>query len=232
MKKKTIGILGGMGPEASSRFYQEILSLTRIKYKAVQDTDYPAMVLYSLPLEGFNEKGICNKELVTEGLIHGVKLLEQADCDFIVIPCNTVHLLFDEMKNAVSIPILNIVDETVKKLKKGGKEKAGLLASESSLKSDLYGKYFRRNDILYFEPDKKETEMLTHLIEQVMGNSVSSNTKTSVLKILKRFEDKKVDSIVLGCTELPLVINETDSSVEIFNTLTILAEAALNKALG
>ena len=220
-----------MGPEASSRFYQEILTLTRKKYNAVQDTDYPPMVLYSLPLEGFDETGICDRELVTEGLINGVKLLEQAECDFIVIPCNTVHLLFDEMKKTVSIPILNIVDETVKKLKKEGSVKAGLLASESSLKSDLYGKYFRRNDIHYFEPLKKEIKAVTQLIEQVMGNSITNETKESVVQIIKRLEAKKIDSIVLGCTELPLVINQSDSSVKVYNTLSILAEAALEKAM-
>ncbi len=230
MKVKTIGILGGMGPEASSRFYQEILTLCREKYNAVQDIDYPPIILYSLPLAGFDETGINDKELVTESLISGVKLLEEAECDFIVIPCNTVHLLYDEMKGAVTIPVLNIVDETIKKLKMDGKKKSGLLATECSLKNDLYGSYFRRNDIIYFEPEKNEIGSITKLTSQIMKNSINKETKEEVMDIIRRFEGKNIDSVVIGCTELPFAINIEDSSIKLYNTLSILAEATLKKA--
>ncbi len=136
------------------------------------------------------------------------------------------------MRNAVSIPILNIVDETVKRLKKEGSKKTGLLASQCSLENDLYGKYFRRNDISYFEPDKEEVGSLTKLISQVMTDKVTSDIKESVIEIIRRFEEKNVDSIVIGCTELPLAIDRENSTVKVYNTLTILAEATLEKAYG
>ncbi len=114
-KHKTIGVLGGMGPEASANLYSKIIKYAQYKYNAVQDFDYPPIIIYSLPLFGFDETGIVDEKLVKQQLIDGVKKLESAGCDLIIIGCNTVHIFYDEMQAAIKIPILNIVEGTKKK---------------------------------------------------------------------------------------------------------------------
>ena len=115
-KNKTIGVLGGMGPGASANLYMEIIKYSQHKYNAIQDTDYPPIIIYSLPLDGFDETGITNIKLVEDQLVVGVKKLEAAGCDLIIIGCNTVHILYEKMQAAVKIPILNIVEETKNKV--------------------------------------------------------------------------------------------------------------------
>ena len=109
---KTIGVLGGMGPAASATLYANMIEYAQSKYNAVQDTDYPPIIIYSLPLSGFDETGITDENLVKKQLIKGVQILEDAGCDSIVIACNTVHVFHDDMQKAVTIPVLHIVEET------------------------------------------------------------------------------------------------------------------------
>ena len=141
-KNKTIGILGGMGPEASANLYSKMIKYTQHEYGAVQDSDYPPIIIYSMPLLGFDETGIVDQDSVKMQLIEGVRKLENAGCDLIIIGCNTVHIFFDEMQAAVNIPILNIVEETKKKVVDFGCKKVGLFASESTSKTKLYQKRF------------------------------------------------------------------------------------------
>jgi aspartate racemase len=115
-KNKTIGVLGGMGPEASSNLYGKIIKYSQQEYGAVQDFDYPPIIIYSLPLLGFDETGIVDENLVKQQLIAGVKKLESAGSDLIIIGCNTVHFYYEEMQAAVKVPIFNIIEETKKKV--------------------------------------------------------------------------------------------------------------------
>ena len=109
-RNKTIGVLGGMGPEASSTLYRKIIKYSQNEYNAIQDCDYPPIIINSLTLFGFDETGITDHELVKSQLIEGVQQLEKAGSDLIIIGCNTVHCYFDDMQNAVNVPIFNIIE--------------------------------------------------------------------------------------------------------------------------
>ena len=141
---KTIGVLGGMGPEASSNLYSKIIKYAQHEYGAVQDFDYPPIIIYSLPLFGFDETGIVDETLVKKQLIEGVKKLESAGSDLIIIACNTVHSYFKEMQSAINVPIFNIIEETKKRVVEFGYKKVGLFASESTNKLELYRQQLRK----------------------------------------------------------------------------------------
>lgn len=223
---KRIGILGGMGPETSAEFYSKIIKYFQDKYGAIQDIDFPAMIIYSLPLEGFDETGIIDEKLVLEQLMHGIKTLENAGSDFIVIPCNTVHYFIEVLRETCSIPIFSIMEETVKKIKLEGIKSIGLLGSETTLQFNLYQKILDKNNISYVLPKPEDYEIVTKLILEVMSGKIKNSTKSKVLTLIKDMEKQSADSILLGCTELPIAIKNKDVGVKIFDSLQILAEAA------
>ncbi len=231
MAFKKIGVLGGMGPESSANFYYKLIKYCQKKYHEVQDTDYPPMIIYSLPLDGFDEGGIVNEVTVLKQLIQGIKTLEKADCDFIVMPCNTIHYFFDELNSICSVPIISIIEETAKKIKQKKYNVVGLLASETTLNLQIYQKALNQKGIQCLTPTKEEELIITKLILEIMGGKVTDCTKNEAKSIIKKMEQQSAQAIVLGCTEIPLVINQKDAKIKVYDTLQILAEAAVNYSM-
>lgn len=227
MQHKKIGILGGMGPEASAEFYMRIIRYCQKKYNAVQDTDYPPMVLYSLGLKGFDESGIVDHQEVLSQLAEGIKTLRDAGCDFIVMPCNTVHHYISELRALSSVPVLSIIEETVKKIDPGGISKVGLLASESTIRLEIYQKHMCDNGILFRVPEEKDYPLINSFILEIMSGNVKSSTKQKMLTLVDEMKDGAINALVLGCTEMPLAMKKEDVGIEVYDTLQILAEAAV-----
>ena len=231
MAFKKIGILGGMGPEASANFYYKIIYYCQKEYQAVQDTDFPPMIIYSLPLSGFDESGIVDKRLVLQQLLHGVDTLRDAGCIFIVIPCNTVHYFMNELRQKSSIPIISIMEETVKKIKQNNHTIVGLLGSDTTLKLQLYQNLLDENGIICVSPTQEENPIITKLILEVMIGKLEYKTKENVLSIIKKMELQSANAVILGCTEIPLAITQTDVNIKVYDTLQILAESAVHYAI-
>ncbi len=233
MPYKTIGILGGMGPAASASMVQRILAYCQQHFHAVQDTDYPPILLYSMALEGFDESGIVDKEKVLLQLIQGVKVLEQGGSSLIVIACNTVHLFLNELRKEVSIPILNIVEETIKRAKDLKVEKVALLASQTTLQQQLYHLLLDKENIFCSFPAGTHYQDITDLILDVMSGSIQQQHKKKVVSIMHDISEG-ADAIILGCTELPLAISQQDAkeNIMILDSLQILAEEAVKFARG
>lgn len=231
-KFKTIGILGGMGPSASANLYQRIINLAQKKYGATQDTDYPPMIIYNLPLFGFDETGIANKKLVKKQLIHGVKKLEQAGVDFIIIACNTVHYFYQDLQATINIPILNIIEIAVNKIIKTNKKTIGLLTSETTNKLKLYQNELAKYEINSLSVNNQDQQKINKIILNVMSGTQTDKDKTILKNIINNFIQQGVKNVLLGCTELPLAIQQKDlKNIKVFNTLDIIAEKTLEKAM-
>jgi len=228
---KTIGVLGGMGPEASANLYSKIIKYSQHAYGAVQDSDYPPIILYSLPLEGFDETGIADAMLVRRQLIAGVKRLESAGCDLIIIACNTVHVYYEEMQSAVKIPIFNIVEETKKSVLTSGYKTVGLFASESTSKLHLYEKSFDTANITVITPNEKQQKILNHVIEHVMGGNQKTEDIIALKEIAREYVRRGAEAIVMGCTEIPLAIDQTHTDMKLFDTIEILVQSAVDYSL-
>jgi aspartate racemase len=224
-------VLGGMGPGASANLYMEIIKYSQHKYCAVQDTDYPPIIIYSLPLEGFDETGIVDEKLVEKQLVDGVKKLEAAGCDLIIIGCNTVHALYDKMQVAVKIPIFNIVEETKKKVSEFGYKKVGLFASESTTKSGLYQSNFKKSGIEVISPNENQQKILNLVIEHVMGGSQKEDDIVILKDVARDYIKHGAEAIVMGCTEIPLAINQTHTDIKLFNTIEIIVQSAVDFSL-
>lgn len=228
--KKTIGILGGMGPSASAILYQEIIHVAQTKYHAEQDCDYPPMIIYNLPLVGFDETGFVDPLMVRDQLIEGVKKLEQAGSNFIIIACNTVHYFFPAMQQAVGIPIMSIVGETVKTVTFLHYACVGVLGSASTTRLLVYQQALENGGINVIVPSATEQEIINQVILRVMGGKQSFNDVKLSTDIITHMHDQGAEALILGCTELPLAINQSYTIVPICDTIEIIATAALEFA--
>lgn len=230
--RRVIGVLGGMGPEASANLYLKILRYSQDHYDAVQDSDYPPVIIDSLTLEGFDETGITNAESVERQLVDGVKKLEAAGCDLIIIGCNTVHVLYDRIQQAVSIPILNIVAETRDRVLAAGYRTVGLFASESTSRMHLYQGAFEAAGIRVIEPDEDQQRVMNRVIEHVMGGNQKERDIIALKDVARDFVGHGAEAIVLGCTEIPLAINQVHTDIKLFDTIEIIVESAVDFSLG
>ena len=230
-KNKTIGVLGGMGPEASSNLYSKIIKCAQHEYGAVQDFDYPPIIIYSLPLFGFDETGIVDEKLVKKQLIEGVKKLESAGCDLIIIACNTVHSYYQEMQSAIKVPIFNIIEETKKRVIKSGYKKVGLFASESTNKLKLYQKRFADSNIEVISPNSEQQKILNRVIEHVMGGNQKTEDIIFLKDIARDYIRQGAEAIVIGCTEIPLAINQAHTDIKLFDTIEIIVQCAVDYSL-
>lgn len=228
--KKTIGILGGMGPAASANLYYKIISVAQDKYGAEQDLDFPPIIIYSLPLVGFNETGFTDPELVKNQLIGAVKKLEKAGSDFIIVTCNTVHYFYDQMQESVNIPIISIIDETIKVAKKDNFKKVGIISSESTQKLQIYQDKCAKFGIEALSVTLDQQRIINQVILNIMAG-VHGKKDTRVLNsIIENMRKQGAEVVILGCTEIPLAIHQGDTEVPILDSTHIIAEAALNCA--
>jgi aspartate racemase len=244
-----IGILGGMGTQAGLDFCNKLAVLNRGKI----DQEYPLFLLYNksnIPGRpesiGSQTKKLSNKSTnkrsrekynkVLKSLLKGCKLLEKNKCKFIVIPCNTAHYWFEDLQNKINIPIINMPKEvfrfTKKKCKKNSK--VGLLATEGTLKTGVYKKFFEK-DYQLIEPSQKIQKLsVNKAIKLVkMGNvkAAAKAIKPAIDSLIKM----RCKKIILGCTELPIAIfafksfKNVKSSKVFLDPNLILAHSAMVK---
>jgi len=225
---KTIGILGGMGPSASASLYDKMLEYAQREFGAVQDDEYPPIVIYSLPLVGFDESGIVDPDSVRSLLIEGVKKLEDAGCDLIIVACNTVHIFYDDMQSAVKIPIFNIVKETAKRVINFHYQHVGLICSQSTTNAQLYENEFARHGIRVSTPSADQQKDLNRVIKHVMGGHQGLDDVLALKKIIRDYLHEGAEAIVIGCTEIPLAINQSHTDTHLFDSTRIIVECAVD----
>ena len=135
---KTIGIIGGLGPEATVYLNQRIISICQEKYRAVEDYDFPPIIIYEVAIRDFDEKGIENSKKVLSALSKGIKVLEKSNVDFIIIDCNTVHYYISNLRNKSKLLIISIIEEVLKKSKIKKYKTIGILGSQTTINKKIY----------------------------------------------------------------------------------------------
>ncbi len=244
-----IGILGGMGTQAGLDFCNKLA----IQYRGKIDQDYPLFFLYNksnIPGRpesiGKSTGALSNRfesitskkkyEKVLKSLVDGCKKLERAKCKFIVIPCNTAHYWYEDLKKKIKIPIINMPKEVFNHAKKNCKKnsKIGLLATEGTLKTKVYDKIFNKSYQLFFPNNKLQRNSVNKAIKEVKMGNVKRAAKI-IQPAINYLIKNKCKKIILGCTELPIAIFafksiKTVKSSKIFlDPNLILAYAAMKK---
>lgn len=225
--QKILGIFGGMGPEATVDFYQRVIKST----PAQKDQDHIPTLIYSLPQVPDRTHCIKNQDLsIIPYLIEAVTRLEKAGASFICIPCNTAHYFHDDMKEAVSIPVLHMIRETVYKITTEYPEikEIGLLATSGTLQSRVYEKEFASNDFSVILPDDQiQTNKIMKAIYGIKAGKDKKTCEDLLTEAGNHVIEKGANLIVLGCTEIPLAFNPKRVSVPVVNATEVLAKAAI-----
>ena len=244
-----IGILGGMGTQAGLDFCNKLAILNRGKI----DQEYPLFILYnkanipgrpeSIGIHTRNltknlnvKKNKIKYQLVLKSLVKGCKLLKKSKCKFLVIPCNTAHYWYDDLKKRINLPIINMPKEvyrhTIKQCKKNST--IGLLATEGTLKTGIYNNFFDKNFNLVFPESKIQKNSVNRAIKFVKMGDVKAASKI-IKPAINYLMSKRCKKIILGCTELPIAIfafksfDKIKTSKIFLDPNLILAHAAMKK---
>ena len=198
-----IGILGGMGTQAGLDFCNKLTMLNRGKI----DQKYPLFILYNKSDIPGRPENLHRYNKVLKSLIKGCLLLQKNKCKFIVIPCNTAHYWYDDIQRKIKIPIISMPKEVYIHAKNNCKKKSkiGILATEGTLKTNVYNKFFDKNFKLIFPKKSLQLKNVNKAIKYVKMGKIKDAEKSikSAVNYLIKMKCKK---IILGCTELPIAI--------------------------
>lgn len=226
---KTLGILGGVGPETTSKIYHSIINL----FKKNQMDKYPAILIYNLPFPfAIEEEAIVqgkNSEKMIPYLVEGAKILEKAGADFGILPCNTLHKYIGEIRDSVKIPFLSILDETVIKLKATGIKTIGILATETTVKDELYNNILKENGINYLYPTREEQNIINKIILELLNAKKDKLQEEEIKTICSSLQKKGAQAILLACTDLQIIVSIIHSSIPVIDSTEILINASMRE---
>jgi len=234
MKKrfKVIGILGGMGPQATIDLYQAIIDKT----PATRDQEHIPTIIFSYPQVPDRTEAIVGEgESPVPYLIEGAKLLERAGADFILIPCNTAHHFLPEVEKEVAIPIVNMIIETRDYIlrEKPGIKRVGLLATTGTIRAKVYHRVFEEKGIEILTPNERSQEELVMraIYQYVKKSGDIPPAKKLLIEAGRKLIALGSEVIIMGCTEVPLALEPRDLPVLLVDPKEVIAELAVRMAL-
>lgn len=228
VQMKKIGILGGLGPESTVDYYKEIIAAFNTKYTELA---YPDILVYSANInELMNFVGSESWPELSTWLLDKITSLKQAGAEFVAIASNTPHIVFDEIKSKSPLPLLSIVAETCNRAQELGLKNIGLMGTKLTMEKEFYKKPFTSKGIPIVVPTEEEQQLIHHrLFSEIEVGILKDSTRDELLAIAKRMvEQDQIDSLILGCTELPLILTESKYDIPFLNTSAIHCDSIVN----
>ena len=222
---KTIGLIGGMSWESTVTYYKIINETVKEKLGGLHSAK---CILYSVDFQEIEEcQANGNWEKSGEILGEAAYNLEKAGADFIVICTNTMHKVVNQIKEKISVPILHIAEMTAEKILEKGLKNIALLGTKYTMEQDFYKSKLIEKGINVIIPDKNDIEIINKVIyDELCLGIINSNSKKKFLEIVDKLRNKGAEGIILGCTEIGLLIKNEDTDVPLFDTAIIHAEQA------
>jgi aspartate racemase len=229
---KKVGIIGGIGPESTVDYYKLIIGAFHEKQA---DLGYPEIIIYSANLSSLMKILEAKKwDDLTDWLVEKVVALHNAGAEFAVIGSNTPHIVFQEVRSRAPIPMLSIIEETRKKAQSLGSKKLGLMGTKFTMESDFFKKPFSENKMMIIVPEHDDQALIHHrLFSEIELGIIKDSTRKELLAIAKKMIDRhSIDALILGCTELPLILDKDAFGIPFLNTTAIHAESIVNYCIG
>jgi aspartate racemase len=227
---KTIGLIGGTTWLSTIEYYRIINETVKEKLGGAHSAH---CILYSVDFDEFVLQREGKWDEIACSFIDIAKRLEQSGADFLIICANTIHKIADEIQKSVNIPILHIADVTAERIVESGLKKVGLLGTKYTMEEEFYKRRLKeRFNIETIVPETKEREIIHNIIlDELTHEIIKRSSKQKYIKIINNLVYKGAEGIILGCTEIPLLIKENDVNTHIFDTTAIHAKAAVEFAL-
>lgn len=231
MGERIIGILGGMGPEATADLFYRIIRATPVE----KDQDHVRTIIYSNSKVPDRTPAVLGEgENPVPEMLMAARKLEGAGADFLIVPCNTAHYFIEELRRGVGIPILHMIELTADEARKAypAMSKAGLIATDGTVRSGLYEESFGKTGIEIVTPTP---ETQSRVMRAIYGHIKTGDLETGRRLSLEAAEaliGQGAEMIVCGCTEISLVLKDGDISVPVVDPLQVLAKTAVSVGLG
>lgn len=228
---KTIGLLGGMSWESSIEYYRIINEEVRNRLGGVHSARIVMVSLNFSEIEELQMKG--DWEEATRILVQSAQKIESAGADFMLICTNTMHLMADEVQAGIEIPLLHIADATADAIQKAGVSRVGLLGTRFTMEKEFYrGRLEKRHNLEVLVPDRSGRDLVHNVIyEELVQGVINESSRQAYGNVIGNMVNEGAEGIVLGCTEIGLLVQQDDVSVPIFDTMEIHAQAAVQSAL-
>lgn len=228
---KTIGLLGGMSWESTALYYKSINEGIKHELGGLHSAKISLYSVNFEEIEKLQHQGKWDETAVI--LANAAKSVEAAGADFLLICTNTMHKVAPEIQANISIPILHLADATALRLQAAGIKKVGLLGTRFTMEQDFYkNRLVEQFGIDVIVPNDKDRTVIHDVIYQELClGQINSDSKTNYLAIVNRLHQQGAEAVIMGCTEITLLINQKDTSVPLYDTTAIHAEEAVKLAL-
>jgi aspartate racemase len=231
-EEKIVGVLGGLGPEATVDFFGKLVRRTQ----AGRDPEHLRILIDNNPKIPDRNKAIAGTgPSPVPALVRSARTLERAGADFIVMPCVTVHVFHRALQARTRLPVLNIVDLIVDAVRRRRPRvrRLGLVATNSAVRAGLFQEAFAGTGVdLLIPPDADLTNQIMKAIYAIKATGPTDEPRRLVRGVCDGLVDRGADAVLAGCTEIPLVLREGDLPVPILDALAILADSAIRYAGG
>jgi aspartate racemase len=231
MRQKVIGMLGGMSWESSAEYYRIVNQRVQERLGGVASARCLLWSFDFAEIETLQHEGRWDD--ATALMVDAARRLEAAGADLLVICTNTMHLMAEEIGAAVTIPLLHIADPTGERIRSSGIRRVGLLGTAFTMEQPFYrGRLEARFGLEVLVPDADDRATVHRIIyDELVQGRVEPVSRAAYRAVIARLVERGAEGIILGCTEIMLLVRAEDSAVPLFDTTTLHAEAAVEEAL-
>ena len=227
---KTIGLLGGMSWESTADYYKNINTGIKQKLGKLHSAKIAMVSVDFEPIEVLQHKG--DWEGTAKILSCAAKDIESANADFLLICTNTMHKVVPQIEKNINIPILHIADATADELINDGIKKVGLLGTAFTMEQDFYKDRLKEKELEVLVPDKEGRALIHKVIyEELCLGIVNESSKKEYIKIINKLIDQGCEGVILGCTEIGMLVKPEDVETKVYDTTLIHAKKAVEMAL-
>ncbi|WP_320196430.1 aspartate/glutamate racemase family protein [Agrobacterium rosae] len=227
---KTIGILGGMSVASTQTYYRELARLTRERLGGLHS---PELLIRSVDFDEI-AKLQASSDWDTAGQVLNAeaRALERGGAQLLLLATNTMHKVADKIVDGLSIPLLHIADATAKKISAQGLKRPGLMATKFTMEQSFYTDRLRASDLIPVVPDAEDRDETHRIIyEELCRDVINERSRTIFESIAQRLVEKGCDCLILGCTEVGMLLSAENVSVPVFDTTLVHCEVALSAAM-
>ena len=228
---KRIGLVGGLGPEATLDYYRGIIEGARDEADGINS---PEIIVYSANLrEAYDIVESGDRERLIEWLLEKIGALAAAGAEFAAITANTAHMVFDELAARSPLPLISIVGTCCEAVQRMGFKRGGLMGTRFTMQADFFQIPFRRQGIDLIVPTAEEQDLIHHkLFSEIEVGIIREETREALLAIVRRMIERDgIEFLVLGCTELPLILPEEAFGIPLLNTTALHVESIVAECL-